>query len=323
MSCITAIKKRLRDNLPKNPRNRRWGKPKRNIVKYQIRKNIVKEPYTYAERLPPEETSLRLDVEMVRCLKTGKHLAAWVAISHGMSGYRCNKGHIYGDSCIYQAKIQHRLEDVDLMTSFSGITEDMVTNGRPFGEVRRDVIYFLNRYQIIGANIGHDLESLNLQEYTSRCIDIQCNNGYYHGKRGSKDPIKLRTLSYSILNKKIKEFDERSYVRKKHNPVIDSRMTVRLYQKRLKGEAESDTDSDCGRSFEWTRNKVRNVEHFREIEEKERERNRKKHKKQRERRARQRREERFSRLSPKPTHLPNNFICASRSTRGAQHTQGI
>jgi hypothetical protein len=142
----------------------------------------------------------------------------------------------------------------------------MLATGRDYQKVKSEVEYFLHNYTIIGANIESDLKSLDLMAYRDKCIDIQTDE-FYLGK--NKTPIKLRTLSYAILSKRIQEFDPRPHIKRTHNPIIDSRSTAKLYRWRIKGLAQPQTDSDDEQTFEYTRGKVRENPELRAIEDRE------------------------------------------------------
>ena len=222
-------------------------------------------PYFFSKLLPKFGTPLGIDVEMVKCTKTKKNIAAWVAISHSMQStkYHRKQNLLSEEPCVYQAKIKHNLSEIDLMTRFSGITADMLRDGVPFERAQKDVQYFLENYKIVGANVISDLNSLGLERYINTCVDIQYDDGYYRGSNGPRDAIKLRTLAYSVMGKKIQEFDERPFIKKSHNPIVDSRIALKLYLKRIDGQAESDTEDH---SFDWTRDRISADDKLKQIE---------------------------------------------------------
>ena len=235
-------------------------KNKRRNKKIRTQNSINLHELTFYETTerPPKDTPLGLDIEFVRDLKTNKLLAGWVAICQYKNfGQKLKQN--CEDNCVYQSKIYHNLGDIDLMTKYSGLTRQMINNGREFDLVRAEVQYYLENYLIIGANIKQDLSSLLFSNYKYRTIDIQYDN-YFHGIRGVNDAIKLRTLAYSALNKRIQEYDEREHMQKSHSPIIDARITVELYIKRQRGMIVS-KPVDGNNCFEWCRLKeLENVE---------------------------------------------------------------
>ena len=87
------------------------------------------------------------------------------------------------------------------------------------------------------------------------------------------------------MGKKIQEFDDRSFIKKPHNPIVDSRFTIKLYMKRIAGHAESDTEDH---SFDWTRDRVSADDKLKQIEDREKEWSRNRRRRRNERKAAER-----------------------------------
>ena len=187
-------------------------------------------------------------------------LPAWVALSTYTNTVRRYKT----DSCLYSSKVHYGLQDIDLMTKYSGITNEMIANGRPFDEVKADIKQVLETYLVIGHSIKNDLKSLGLEEYLPKCIDIAQHLG---GK--GRTPIKLRTLAYALTDKRVQEFSVDEKKRLSHSPVTDARICVLLYKRRIRGFVESATDSEDQHSFEFCRQKILKCEEIKRIIEKE------------------------------------------------------
>ena len=68
-------------------------------------------------------------------------------------------------------------------------------------------------------------------------------------------PIDLKTLAFALLKKRIQSFDEKRP--KGHNPIIDSRMAVKLYKRRKEGKIDSESDEETEtHNFEFCRRAV-------------------------------------------------------------------
>ena len=234
------------------PRKFRFGKYKRGKKKSQESRNLSKLAYFKSPVLPKADEPIGLDAEYVRDRKTNKLLPGWVALSIYSSSKKI-------EGCIFQSKIYHKESDVDRMEKFSGITRAMIREGRKYEQIKPQLKFFLDNFTIVGAGIVKDLEVLGLPEYRDNCIDIQDDFRDHNNQ-----PIDLKTLSYALLNKRIQSFDDRRI--KGHNPIIDSRMAVKLYKRRKEGLINSESDEESGsHSFEFCRKAVREDETLKKI----------------------------------------------------------
>ena len=229
------------------PRKFRFGKYKRGKKKKQESRNLSKQAYFKSPVLPKMDEPIGLDAEYVRDRKTNRLLPGWIALSICSSSNKT-------EGCVFQSKIYHKEENVDRMERFSGITRAMIREGRKYEQIKPQIIFFLENYLVVGAGIGKDLEILGLSEYRNKCIDIQDD---FRDKRNQS--IDLKTLSFALLKKRIQSFDEER--KKGHNPIIDSRVAVKLYKRRKEGRIESETDEETGsHDFEFCRRIVKEDE---------------------------------------------------------------
>ena len=187
-------------------------------------------------KIPTPGSALGFDVEKVKCRKTNQMFGCWVALSQTLHK------HPY---LVYHAVIHYPEKEFDRLRRFSGITYKMMLNGVSKETVLSDLSYFLSNYKIVGVDILSDLRSLGLEEFASSAVDLQTTDGFFKGKRNQR--LSLRDLTKSLCGKEIQK-DGQS-----HNPSIDSRLTVTLYQLRVEGRVHSETDSDNEHSFEYVR----------------------------------------------------------------------
>ena len=124
---------------------------------------------------------------------------------------------------IYSAYLLNDLKRIDLMEKYSGLTERQITNGTRFEIVKEDIKYFIENYEIVGCNVKEDLKSLEFEDLHTKCIDVQ-KPGYFVDKL--RQPISLKILNFSNLNKRIQDFDkDRCYTG--HSALTDATLTIR------------------------------------------------------------------------------------------------
>lgn len=115
---------------------------------------------------------------MVRNLKSNTLVCGWVAISQYIHQRRYKN-----NGLVFQALIYYNETEVDRMETYSGITEEMMRNGMDFDFVRKEIIYFLENYTVVGVNIKADLDCLKLTRYVDNCIDLHSYNGLFKDTR--------------------------------------------------------------------------------------------------------------------------------------------
>lgn len=225
------------------PRKFRFGRYKRGKNKRLESRNLSKLPYFKNPVLPKNGEPIGLDIECVRDRMTNKLLPGWIALSVYSPSNKI-------EGCVLQSKIYHDESRVDRMERFSGITRKMLREGQPYEQIKPQIIFFLENYLIVGAGIDKDLEILGLSNFTDRCVDIQSDF-----RDRNDQPIDLKELTFALLKKRIQSFDEKRP--KGHNPIIDSRMTVKLYKRRKEGKIDSESDEETEtHSFEFCRKVV-------------------------------------------------------------------
>jgi hypothetical protein len=250
------------NNRKSNPRNFRFGdRKKRRKRTDQHKINLRDLKYFRSTVLPDASVPLGLAVEKINCRKTGKSLPFWVALCVGQF-----KGSNKANSCIYSSKIYYNERDVRRDEWNTGFTTEMLANGRKFFKVKEEIRYFLEKYLVIGSNLDEDLKLLELYSYRDKCLDIQ-GIDFYAGKH--ERSIKLRTLAFAILNKRIERFDPRKHMRRTRNPVVTARTIIELYHWKMKGYAQPKIDGEGEKNFEFTKQKVRQTDELRAIEERE------------------------------------------------------
>jgi hypothetical protein len=188
-------------------------------------------------------------------------LPFWIALCSGQSN-----GSNKINNCIYSSKVYYNERDVNRDERNTGFTVEMLANGRKFSKVKEEIKYFLDNYLIIGSNLDEDLKILELYNYRDKCLDIQ-GVDFYAGKHNRS--IRLRTLAFAILNKRIEKFDSRKYMRRTLNPVISARMIIRLYKWKINGYVAAKADNKGKKNFEFTNQRVKETKELNAIDERE------------------------------------------------------
>ena len=236
------------DEKKSNPRRKRFGITIRGKRHRRENLDLRSMPYYKAIILPEFNEPLGFDVEFVSDLKTGNLLPAWVALTTARNGQR---GYLR-DSCVFQAKIYHNIDKVDRMEKYSGVDRRMLATGLPLETVKKKLEFFFQNYKIVGASMDKDLAAFGFEKYRNKCVDVQRDEGFFRGK--CNQPIDLKTLASVFLKRRIQSFNEGQT--NGHSPIIDSRITVQLYKKRVKNEIESETDSEGEKNFQFCRQKL-------------------------------------------------------------------
>ena len=200
--------------------------------------------------MPEPGTAIAIDIEKVRCRDTNILYAGHVVLA--MHGHK--KTNFPQSNIIYSAYIWHDSSRADLMAKYSGLTKKQISNGTRFEIVKEDVQFFIENYKVVGCNVREDLKSLELEHLHSKCIDIQ-SEGYFVDKQ--KRPISLKILCFSILNKKIQDFDC-NRKNSGHSALTDATVSIKLYHLRDNKYVNSETDSEGEHSFNWCRTKAKN-----------------------------------------------------------------
>ena len=170
-----------------------------------------------------KDEPISIDVEKVQG-KDGQMLPGWVCVYKRGKNRRRQKP----DDIVYSAKIRQLRKDVDsYATPWSGLTRiDLSERSVPLNDVQVKLKEIFKERTLVGVAVKKDLIDLGLSADVYQTIDLQ------DVFRDEKDqPISLKVLSYAILGKKIQEFADNYDKDKAHDPVIDSRMTLKIYNR--------------------------------------------------------------------------------------------
>ena len=140
------------------PRKFRFGKYKRGKNKRPKSMNLSKIPYFKNPVIPKNGEPIGLDIECVRERMTNKLLPGWIALSVYSPSNRI-------EGCVFQSKVYHEESRVDRMERFSGITRKILREGRPYEQIKPQLIFYIENFLLVGANIAKDLEILGLSNY--------------------------------------------------------------------------------------------------------------------------------------------------------------
>ena len=176
------------------------------------------------DKLFPKEP-VSLDVEKVQGYD-GQMLPGWVCVYRIGKYSRHNKQK--PDDIVYSAKIRQLKDKVSTYaTPWSGLTRlDLSERAVDLTEVRCKLYQIFQNRTLVGTALRNDLFDLGINTESLELFDLQ--NVF----RDSNDqPISLKILSYALLGKRIQEFSPTYDELKVHDPVIDSRITIKIFNK--------------------------------------------------------------------------------------------
>ena len=228
------MKKKTKVDSIKRAKNKRFGQETRGRRRSTESINLRKLSYHKNTVLPKVNEPLGIYTEYVIERKTNKPLAGWVAISVAKGKVR----EFRFNDCIYQAKIFYDEKMVDRQERKTGITRKMLKYGISRWKVRDDIKFFLQNYTLIGANINLQLNSLDLDSYSNKCVDIYKPPVSYTGRE--ERPVELKVLVYALLNKEIQTFKQSAKFL--GSPITNSRQVIKLYRMRKDGMIEPKPD---------------------------------------------------------------------------------
>lgn len=185
-----------------------------------------------------------LDVEKVQ--SNGYSLAGWVVVCQHPIKQKDRKR----DDVIYSAKIRRLKSEVtSYATPWSGLARlDLSEQSIPLEKVRDKLKDIFRGRTVVGIGLEDDLRSLDLSGHvsTEQRFDFLDHFRDQEGK-----PINLRTLAYAFLGKLIQEFSPNYDPETVHDAVIDSRITIKIYNQR-----KHPNNAPIGGTYQWTRNLV-------------------------------------------------------------------
>lgn len=197
-----------------------------------------------------EDDVVSIDIEKV-LNKNNDPVAGWVVIfkakNHSLK--KLNR-------LVYSAKItRHRFEVNSYVTRWSGLTEiDLSAHSIEIGEVRRKVKEILKDRKIVGIGLKEDLECLGLDRFIPFKNRVEFKD-IYKDEKG--DPIALKQIAYAILGKKIQEYSDSFNPLTGHDPTVDARICIDIYNK-MKQPGNGSIDNH----YQWIRNIVYDAKEF-------------------------------------------------------------
>ena len=194
-----------------------------------------------SKSLSPSEP-VGLDVEKIQGLN-GQMLPGWVSVYQNPKQKRHQPR---TDDIVYSAKIRQLPSDVkNYATPWSGLSRiDLSERAVPWDQVKKRLREILSGRTVVGVALNKDLIDLGLEDIEAEKIDLQ--QIFYDD---NNQPISLKILAYALLNKKIQEFAENFNNNKAHDPVIDSRITLKIYKNLAKFQP-------INGSYQWCRDTV-------------------------------------------------------------------
>lgn len=126
---------------------------------------------------------------------------------------------------IYDSYVKQRERVTDWRTAVSGVSQKHMRFAREFDEVQRDVFGISQGRVLIGHDIKHDLEALQLSHPVRDIRDTAKYPGFRKYGTGRKPA--LRTLAREILGIEIQEGP--------HSSTEDARVTMLLFRKHKSG----------------------------------------------------------------------------------------
>jgi hypothetical protein len=192
--------------------------------------------------LHPVSVPMAIDVEMVVSLDR-KQLAAWIAISGLPVTKRRNANWL-----VYSAKILCNPNEIKTYaTKWSGLRAIDLSEGTlERSEVQKRISEILKGRDVVGMGLRGDLKSLGI-EIPHR---FQKDIGHMI-KDDNGNSIKLRDMALGFYGKRIQEYTENDMFQG-HDPVIDSRYTIKIYNDLLTGSLPEPAND----SYQWLRETV-------------------------------------------------------------------
>ncbi|ATY66357.1 exonuclease, putative [Cordyceps militaris] len=202
---------------------------------------ISPEAIAEAYQLGARDSSMVLstrDDEVNRGLTPGLELGKYVAIDCEMVGVgpgghasalaRVSLVDFHGRQ-VYDSYVRPRQPVTDWRTPVSGIAPRDMRGARTFATVQQDVAALLDGRVLIGHDVRHDLEALQLSHPPRDVRDTVRHGGFKRHAHGRKPA--LRVLAQTLLNVEIQDGA--------HSSLEDARVTMLLFRR---NKSEFDVD---------------------------------------------------------------------------------
>lgn len=185
-----------------------------------------------------------IDVEKVRIGKD--NVSGWVVVCQYPTGKR--RKNI--DPVVYSAKVRRLKPDVtSYATPWSGLTRlDLSERALPLEVVQLKLRQILENRLIVGIGLKEDLRSLGLESYVPEDNLFEFMD-YFTDDRNQ--PISLKALTYGFFGKLIQEYSPDFSPERGHDPVIDARMTIKIYKQK-----DHAHNRPINGSYQWIKNLV-------------------------------------------------------------------
>ena len=204
----------------------------------------------YLEQWQP----VSLDLEKVR--GRNKQLPGWVVICITPTTRYQTQNRV---QVIYSAKIRQLRPDVtNFQTRYSGLSAiNLSEQAIRFSEVKEKLKIILKNRTVIGVNMNDDLKCLELDKIVKAENRFEFNEVFYDAKRQS---ISLKALAFVFLGIKIQEYCAQETNTEGHDPVIDARVTMQIYELYSKNSEKTKERKQKFESFpshQWVRDEIR------------------------------------------------------------------
>ena len=168
----------------------------------------------------------RINSGLVEHLQLGKYVAIdCEMVGIGPGGYDSALARLsfvdYHGTLVYDSFVKPRERVVDWRTAVSGISPKDMRFARDFDEVQAQAAELLQGRILIGHDVKHDLNALELVHPASKIRDTSSFSGFRQYATGRKPA--LRTLAREILHLDI-QVDS-------HSSIEDARVTMLLFRK--------------------------------------------------------------------------------------------
>ncbi len=199
--------------------------------------------------LKPSEP-VAIDVEKVQGHDT--ILPGWVTVIRYPKSSRKRNA----EKVVFSAKIRQLKQHVKNYASrWSGIYRiDVSEEAIPYEEVRPILIEILKDRLIVGIGLEDDLKRLDLHRIVPPENRFEFCNEFVDD---NDHPISLKELAYAFLGKRIQEFDPNFDPLKGHNPAIDARISMEIFNSKDKPYNQPlYSEGSHEINYQWCRNLV-------------------------------------------------------------------